>query len=692
MFSITLLDFLQPDHFGITIKIVFYHEGGWRFFVTGGTLDVRVVFMLLHDKHYYGVKNIKGFMGARYFCEMCHTCYHHKFKHDCQYFCMGCTGSECRDEAGGRSDTPQNMGLIQIVKGCVVKILHHCILGCLKNEDQMDFMDENNLIKRLCSQMSIPQIVWVIINISDKMDKLYFTRDTLQEVTNCIQSIEKSKDPNEDVSDTQCIEACRECEEDELFADLTLPTDSQWAAYNRGCGEMPLQGYQESELEEIEQPLPATHDSEELELQETVTSSLQKYRGLQIREAFSKVLKPMRGPHAVNGTYKERTQQNHGHQQPVCKKPKRGDEEPTTTDTWNGYVSNELDMSETQIADESVPSEDFDGLNTPEEPSRLLNRISGEISPNDFVQLRLDAEELGRPLFSVRRPMDELNADQFLSYRNSLELTVTVVKNHEGGGLRKLGTVLFSKVLEKKRQHLIDFNVEGLFLCFACSLLSLLDNGLSTKEEIITRAMSLHNTLGLSTARRVDFSQIHLFEDHFGITIKIVFYHEGGWRFFVTGGTLDVRVVFMLLHDKHYYGVKNIKGFMGARRGGDILEERERRCIDPFQFVTLASICMAQYRFMFLKKDTIALAPLDNYQKSKKSFSACSIQWLLYIEHTEGIHIQHALQGGEKKVVINGVLTAFEFYGCFFHGCPICYKPQDFSSLLDSTYGMLRLH
>ncbi|KAG8148091.1 hypothetical protein E2320_022933 [Naja naja] len=320
---------------------------------------------------------------------------------------------------------------------------------------------------------------------------------------------------------------------------------------------------------------------------------------------------------------KERTQQNHSHQRPMAYKnllvkSQKGDEEPTTTDTWNGSVSNELDMSETQTADESVPSEDFDGLNTPEEPSvylesvqawqrnlqhyrateyyeryrfvnmeyvqsftraidiihnevqRLLNRISGEISPNDFVQLRLDAEELGRPLFSVRRPMDELNADQFLSYvesllqsnaeliwRNSLELTVTVVKNHEGA-LRKLGTVLFSKVLEKKRQHLIDFNVEGLFLCFACSLLSLLDNGMSTKEEIITRAMSLHNTLGLSTARRVDFSQIHLFEDHFGITIKIVFYHEAGWRFFVTGGTLDVRVVFMLLHDKHYYGVKKV--------------------------------------------------------------------------------------------------------------------------------------
>ncbi|KAG8147674.1 hypothetical protein E2320_022850 [Naja naja] len=101
----------------------------------------------------------------------------------------------CRYCQTDESDTPQNMGLIQIVKGCVVKILHQCILGCLKNEDQMDFMDENNLIKRLCSQISIPQIVWVIINISDKMDKLYFTRDTLQEVINCIQSIEKSKDP-----------------------------------------------------------------------------------------------------------------------------------------------------------------------------------------------------------------------------------------------------------------------------------------------------------------------------------------------------------------------------------------------------------------------------------------------------------------------------------------------------------------
>ncbi|KAG8139437.1 hypothetical protein E2320_002201, partial [Naja naja] len=196
---------------------------------------------------------------------------------------------------------------------------------------------------------------------------------------------------------------------------------------------------------------------------------------------------------------------------------------------------------------------------------------------------------------------------------------------------------------------------------------------MSTKEEIITRAMSLHNTLGLPTAHRVDFSQIHLFEDHFGITIKIVFYHEGGWRFFVTGGTLDVRVVFMLLHDKHYYGVKNIKGFMGAHYFCEMcLTCYHHKFKHDCQY-----FCMAvrdrmprrgwrEVQIHVFEEGYHHTSPSGQLPEEQESFSACSIQWLLCIEHTEGIHIQHALQGGEKKVVINGVLTAFEFYGCFF--------------------------
>uniref|UniRef100_A0A2D4PN13 Uncharacterized protein n=1 Tax=Micrurus surinamensis TaxID=129470 RepID=A0A2D4PN13_MICSU len=157
-----------------------------------------------------------------------------------------------------------------------------------------------------------------------------------------------------------------------------------------------------------------------------------------------------------------------GIQEPSCKKQKKWGVEHAHIDSCDDSVSDERNMSQTQTAEEGEPSEDFDVLNTTEETSvhlecirswqrelqhyraieyyeryrfvniehvrsftyaidvihnevqRLLNRISREISPNDFVQLRMDAEELGRPLFSVRKPLEELNADQFLSYVESL--------------------------------------------------------------------------------------------------------------------------------------------------------------------------------------------------------------------------------------------------------------------------------
>lgn len=52
--------------------------------------------------------------------------------------------------------------------------------------------------------------------------------------------------------------------------------------------------------------------------------------------------------------------------------------------------------------------------------------------------------------------------------------------------------MLFNKVLEKKRQHLFDLNVEGKFLCFAGNLMYLLDNNASTNQEIVTRARERH--------------------------------------------------------------------------------------------------------------------------------------------------------------------------------------------------------
>ena len=73
--------------------------------------------------------------------------------------------------------------------------------------------------------------------------------------------------------------------------------------------------------------------------------------------------------------------------------------------------------------------------------------------------------------------------------------------------------------------------------------------------------------------------------------------------------------------------------------------------------------------------------------KSKDQFSRISIQWLKYVEHIENIQIQHALNGGEKHIFIEGkayridgfchaTRTCYEYHGCLFHGCITCYPSK----------------
>ena len=103
--------------------------------------------------------------------------------------------------------------------------------------------------------------------------------------------------------------------------------------------------------------------------------------------------------------------------------------------------------------------------------------------------------------------------------------------------------------------------------------------------------------------------------------------------------------------------------------------------IDPLKYISIAGVCMAIYRGNYMPKNTIAVA--DNVVQTE-NHSAVSIAWLDYISKKNKIRIQHALEGGEK--VINNELkvdgfceftnTVYEFQGCFWHGCPDCYKPE----------------
>ena len=117
--------------------------------------------------------------------------------------------------------------------------------------------------------------------------------------------------------------------------------------------------------------------------------------------------------------------------------------------------------------------------------------------------------------------------------------------------------------------------------------------------------------------------------------------------------------------------------------------------IDPLRYIAIASVCMMIYRSNNMPKKTIAIVP--EYTKTD-NFSKMSIMWLNYVSN--GVNIKHALNGGEKKLTIddktykvNGFCketnTVYEFYGCFWHGHPKCYKANIINSKNQKDMGTL---
>ena len=72
--------------------------------------------------------------------------------------------------------------------------------------------------------------------------------------------------------------------------------------------------------------------------------------------------------------------------------------------------------------------------------------------------------------------------------------------------------------------------------------------------------------------------------------------------------------------------------------------------IDPLRYITIASVCMTIYRSNYMPNKTIAIVP--EYAKTD-NYSKMSIMWLNYVSTTKGLNIQHALNGGEKKLTID---------------------------------------
>ncbi|XP_077198782.1 uncharacterized protein LOC143839922 isoform X2 [Paroedura picta] len=672
----------------------------------------------------------------------------------------------------------------------------------------------------------------------------------------------------------------------------------------------------------------------------------------------------------------------------------------------------------------------------------ILDDINDRIEEGDAVQMRLDGEGFQNPLFSFKKSKDHMDASEFLDFvasmlqsnreillNDTLRLTVTISQPPRGGALRKIKSIPYSSIVERKRRFLIDFSSDSHNLCFAAGLIGVMKRNENQNDAtLLEAARKLHSELGWSTQKKVGLNDIAIVEDHLKVNIQVVLCSDKGWHIFKTQPQRYPDSHFILLHNEHFYGVINIKAFMGSRNfcqhchhiynhkhncsafcrmcatsecktilgtprkcpncclycssdyclkrhcelaveneidcpsrfwcskcrcyrgmehkyeecfgrrckqcggrlekgedyhdrcyleplkkpsvsskyifydfectqengehcpnyafakafGADpkwaacgkswefkgetclyefvktfttkkyfrhctfiahnakgydshfivkqlilerldpeliavggklmcvtiksldikfidslnhlpmalaklpkalgfqgckgyfphffnkrenqnyvgplppiecygvdqmmthdrdaflkwygenksmtfdfqkelafyckldvhILEQactlyreeimnmtyKDYRCIDPLQYLTLAGVCLAMYRFNFLAPMSVAIPPPDEYHRETKRFSSSSIQWLCYIEQTENIQIRHALKGGEYRVgkmyldgysCVNGKKTAYEFQGCYHHGCLICYEPQRFNKLIGKTFDQL---
>ena len=137
--------------------------------------------------------------------------------------------------------------------------------------------------------------------------------------------------------------------------------------------------------------------------------------------------------------------------------------------------------------------------------------------------------------------------------------------------------------------------------------------------------------------------------------------------------------------------------FSRLNREGSKLDDKDDG-IDPFQNnLTTSSFCNTLYRRNFMAKDSIAWIPANGFNPKENTSKKADL-WLKYISKNIKGLIQHAKNGGEKKIgpyKVDGFCPEtkqiFEFQGCLFHGCEVCNGPNSFNPVLQVMNSTLRL-
>ncbi|XP_078499011.1 uncharacterized protein LOC144828487 [Lissotriton helveticus] len=207
----------------------------------------------------------------------------------------------------------------------------------------------------------------------------------------------------------------------------------------------------------------------------------------------------------------------------------------------------------------------------------LIVRLLHDVGPNDFFQLRFQGQGFDTPLFTRRKTRDVFDAVQFLENLSRLlqskaelvaygtfRVIALIVRGREGGVSRPLKSVLYSKIIGKKQRWLLNFSNATANTCLAASIVGLLMTRKTPDAVIMSRAAEAHEVLEIPPDRMVGFGDIGLFENYFAVTVKVL-YHSGSWKYFTTGEPVRNKTVYVLHMENHFYGILNLKGFLGAK-------------------------------------------------------------------------------------------------------------------------------
>ena len=145
--------------------------------------------------------------------------------------------------------------------------------------------------------------------------------------------------------------------------------------------------------------------------------------------------------------------------------------------------------------------------------------------------------------------------------------------------------------------------------------------------------------------------------------------------------------VFNLKEDMRKYCQSDVKLLKAGCRKF-VAEFKACAQFDPMEkCLTIAAACNRYWRKYHLKPKTVAVQPFNGWKGSQPPQSLQARQWLTFLNHQRRggrtdvpDAIRHAFNGGELRIrgmLVDGLCesthTAYEYNGCYFHGCVSCF-------------------